>query len=149
MQESILWQQVAGLHLGEISVDDFLEYLTNSDTASPEQIAIITALLRKYGVRGTKTIEGPDLEALLRTAWYGPPIVPQFTSALFERTWRELLVAPNRNDLNELWTKEASAFRSTPEFSELVRGLDLPAYWDLYGWPDICRPVGASGFACD
>ena len=152
MADTIEWRQIAGLRLGEISIDDYLAFLSETEALTPEQISTVSALLRKYGAGDRNGIESADLERLLSLGserFVIMAIFPEFTNQVLEETWRELLVAPNRNILDDLWLKETSDFRSSPEFAEVVRGLNLPAYWDLYGWPDVCRPVGASDFVCD
>jgi adenylate cyclase len=40
-------------------------------------------------------------------------------------------------------------FRKTPRFKEYVRKIGLVDYWDRFGWPDLCRPVGDDDFVCN
>ena len=76
-------------------------------------------------------------------------VQPELMVNYFEGHEHTVLNAPNRNDLALLWITEASSYRQSAAFKNLVEELGLPAYWDLYGWPDMCQPTGASDFACD
>jgi hypothetical protein len=60
-----------------------------------------------------------------------------------------MLAAPSLNELNDFWTKGLGDFRARPETLQLFREIGLPAYWDLYGWPDMCRRTGIDSFVCD
>jgi len=53
-------------------------------------------------------------------------------------------------DVDILWMPEAARMRRLPEFGRLVESVGLLDYWKQYGWPDDCRPSGATvqcGFA--
>jgi len=39
--------------------------------------------------------------------------------------------------------------RQMPRFKELARKRGLVDYWNEFGWPDLCRPVGDDDFECD
>ena len=41
-----------------------------------------------------------------------------------------------------LFTEEASALRSNPRFSELIRAIGLHRYWEHFGWTEMCRTDG-------
>jgi TolB-like protein/Tfp pilus assembly protein PilF len=43
---------------------------------------------------------------------------------------------------------ELRRFRTHPGARELINTLRLPEYWDIVGWPDICRRVGKDDFEC-
>jgi adenylate cyclase len=47
-----------------------------------------------------------------------------------------------------LWVPQHAALRKTERFKTLVRSAGLVDYWRAHGWPDLCRPVGATDFAC-
>jgi len=42
----------------------------------------------------------------------------------------------------------ASLSSPLPEFKQLVRNEGLVDYWRVYGWPDLCRPLGDDDFQC-
>jgi TolB-like protein len=50
---------------------------------------------------------------------------------------------------NVLWWDLAQPFRKTAGFRQLVRAVGLEQLWRARGWPDKCRPKGASDFVCD
>jgi len=35
------------------------------------------------------------------------------------------------------------------EFKAYLRDIGMVAYWQEYGWPAVCRPLGAHDFECD
>jgi len=70
------------------------------------------------------------------------------TTLLLDRSER-FFERPNRNILSDFWVAGASEFRKRPETQHLIRELGLPAYWDLYGWPKICRRTDVNNFVCD
>ena len=49
----------------------------------------------------------------------------------------------------QIHTDGMSELRKRPETLQLFRDVGLPAYWDLYGWPPMCRRVDAHDFDCD
>ena len=50
---------------------------------------------------------------------------------------------------NAIWWELARPMRQTAVFRQLVRDLGLEQLWRARGWPDKCRPKGASDFVCD
>jgi hypothetical protein len=61
----------------------------------------------------------------------------------------ELLQAPDRNSLGSYFSNQVRGVRDQPAFRQAVQELELVDYWQLYGWPEVCRPVGAHGFECE
>jgi tetratricopeptide (TPR) repeat protein len=55
----------------------------------------------------------------------------------------------DRPDFNTefLFSREASSLRSNPRFGELVERIGLRRYWEEFGWPNMCQPVGTT-LAC-
>lgn len=53
---------------------------------------------------------------------------------------------PDRPNFNTefLFSRESASLRTNPRFGELVQAIGLREYWDEFGWPDACRPAGAS-----
>lgn len=43
------------------------------------------------------------------------------------------------NDEFDLWMPEMSAFRADPRFISFIEAKGKIAYWDEFGWPEICR----------
>jgi tetratricopeptide (TPR) repeat protein len=48
-----------------------------------------------------------------------------------------------------LWLPQLKGMRQLPEFKAFLREIGIVAYWQEYGWPDICRPLDGDDFACD
>jgi TolB-like protein len=49
-----------------------------------------------------------------------------------------------------IWRPVFRDMRQLPRFKEFAREVGFVAYWQTYGWPDLCRPVGDDGdFECD
>jgi len=48
-----------------------------------------------------------------------------------------------------LWFPQLKEMRQLPEFKALLREIGIVAYWQEYGWPEICRPVDNDTFTCD
>jgi TolB-like protein len=48
-----------------------------------------------------------------------------------------------------LWFPAMKEVRQLPRFKEFVREIGLVDYWNEFGWPDICRPLGNGDFECD
>jgi TolB-like protein/Tfp pilus assembly protein PilF len=46
-----------------------------------------------------------------------------------------------------LWQPEFARMRRDPRFAEFIRASGLPAYWERYGWGEICEP-SEQGFVC-
>ena len=50
-----------------------------------------------------------------------------------------------------LWftSHRGQALRRGDDFAQFVRDAELPAYWELFGWPDACRPDDELEFVCE
>jgi TolB-like protein len=48
-----------------------------------------------------------------------------------------------------IWRPVFRDMRQLPRFKTFVREMGLVDYWQEYGWPDLCRPLGGSDFECD
>jgi TolB-like protein/DNA-binding winged helix-turn-helix (wHTH) protein len=46
------------------------------------------------------------------------------------------------------WASVFRDMRRLPKFRELARAEGLVDYWREFGWPDLCRPLGADDFEC-
>jgi len=48
-----------------------------------------------------------------------------------------------------VWLPQLAPMRRLPEFKAYMREIGMVAYWQEYGWPNICRPLEAGDFECD
>jgi adenylate cyclase len=55
----------------------------------------------------------------------------------------------NASGLWYVWLPIMKDVRQLPRFKEFVREIGLVDYWNQFGWPDLCRPVGDDDFECD
>ena len=47
------------------------------------------------------------------------------------------------------WSPAWAPARKTQRFKDWVTEAGLVDYWKQHRWPDLCRPQGATDFACD
>ena len=47
-----------------------------------------------------------------------------------------------------IWQPVFREVRQLDEFKDYLREIGLVAYWREYGWPDLCKPIGADDFEC-
>ena len=59
------------------------------------------------------------------------------------------LTARNSQNLYPVWFPQLSTMRQLPEFKALIREVGFVEYWNEFGWPEICRPIGNSDFVCN
>ena len=52
-------------------------------------------------------------------------------------------------NIGRFWHPVMKEVRQLPRFKEFVREIGLVDYWNKFGWPDLCRPVGDDDFECD
>ncbi len=160
MEDTVWSQQFAALHLGEITVDQLVSWLeTTAEEIDGQKVTAVGELGRiidtiNYAFRPNASVSDASirdvfLAADFETQFGMMEIRPELSFAYFSNREQELLNIPNRNELEILWIAQASVYRQSSGFKALVTGLELPAYWDLYGWPDMCRPTSASEFECD
>ena len=48
-----------------------------------------------------------------------------------------------------VWLPVMKEVRQLPRFNEFVREIGLVDYWNEFGWPYLCRPLGNGDFECD
>jgi TolB-like protein len=153
-------QQLAGLHLEEITVDEYESWLeTTIEEIDGQQATAVGAfgpiidtinfVFRPNVSKPNSSIRDIFLAADFDTQFSMLEILPELSLAYFSTREQDILNAPNRNELEILWIEEVSAYRQSPGFKNLMTELGLPAYWDLYGWPNMCRPTSANEFECD
>jgi adenylate cyclase len=47
------------------------------------------------------------------------------------------------------WWPVMKEVRQMPRFKTLVKKIGLVDYWNKFGWPDLCHPVGDNDFVCE
>ena len=55
----------------------------------------------------------------------------------------------NATCLFKTWLPVMQEVRQLPRFKELMKEIGLVDYWNKFGWPDLCRPIGDDDFMCD
>ena len=161
MRDTTWTQQLAGLHLGELTVEQLVPWLEEEDAAFDGQqrvlafgdsepiITILNFAFNQNASEPNPSIKNIFLAQDFTTQYKMMDVQPELMVNYFKGREDSVLKAPNRNDLGTLWIAEVSPYRQSAAFMNLVTELGLPAYWDLYGWPAMCRPTSASDFACD
>jgi adenylate cyclase len=74
-------------------------------------------------------------------AYFGAPV---FAMDLVENSYK---IDAGRTFL--LWLPIMHEVRQLPRFKEYIKEIGLVDYWNQFGWPDLCRPVGDGDFECD
>lgn len=67
-----------------------------------------------------------------------------FALQTFERDARHMSIR-----LQALWYPVMSEVRQLPGFKDLVRDINLVAYWRAFEWPEACQPLGGDEFSCN
>ncbi len=67
----------------------------------------------------------------------------EFALQIFERQARYMVIR-----LQALWYPVMSEVRQLPAFKDLVRDINLVAYWRAFGWPEACQPLDGDDFSC-
>jgi TolB-like protein len=154
MQGTMDLQQIAGLKLGEISVEAFSAWIEAEYTdMSDEESSLI-------GSVATAATQGTDIEIELQALidlWESEAAIGRDLILLLNMDQTDLLLhvsermmeTPNQLLMPDFWVAKGAGFRQRPEALQLFRGLGLPAYWDLYGWPNVCRRTDVNNFVCD
>lgn len=65
-----------------------------------------------------------------------------------EMVEREMDAGYDGGIFRDPWAPPSAALRKTDAFKTFVRKANLVTYWRARGWPEFCRPVGSSDFAC-
>jgi len=55
----------------------------------------------------------------------------------------------NASGFFKIWYPVMREVRQLPRFKEFVKEIGLVDYWNRFGWPDLCRPLGDDDFVCD
>lgn len=80
-------------------------------------------------------------DVALLAAYFGDA---EFALQTFERDARHMSIR-----LQALWYPVMSEVRQLPAFKDLVRDINLVAYWRAFGWPEGCQPLGGDEFSCN
>ena len=48
-----------------------------------------------------------------------------------------------------IWSPGMREVRQLPRFKKYREEKSLVDYWNRFGWPDLCHPVGEDDFVCD
>jgi TolB-like protein len=154
--ETVFTKQTAGLQLGKISIDEFVAWFeTISPDMSAEQRAAAITLIRTLHDDPEAAIDTAVWDVLKQQGAF--KLVRSYAIAIGKNYARHAAVErinliaaqPNDNSLTLFWSDAASSVRQSSEFHEMVRTLDLPTYWDLYGWPPACLRTGTNDFECN
>ena len=100
----------------------------------------LAELRRMY--TGSETLSSSEnLYISLWAAYFGDP---EFAMDAIEKG-----IDINSGGLFVIWYPAMREVRQLPRFKEFVREIGLVDYWNEFGWPDICQPVGDDDFECD
>ena len=154
MLGTALLQQVAGLKVGEVSVEEFSAWVeAGFPEMSAEEAEIVPLLVTAVSQGTAGAFEWQELQAALNFEYLvADDLVYALDADLSEGlvgVSEGIMEVPNRNFMQSFWAAEASNFRARPETQQLFRDLGLPAYWDLYGWPKVCRRTDVNNFVCE
>jgi len=132
------------LNTGDTLSNDEIEYSTpifdkvKKCLDSPKEgLAILYQLYSDENNLGERDITDISLLA----AYFGDPE--------FAMTAMEEGTKINATGLFKIWPPVMREVRQLPRFKELMREIGLVDYWNRFGWPDLCRPVGEDDFKCD
>lgn len=160
MTDAIWAQKVAGLFLGKLNVGEVSDWLRalpqNADSAQLESSVgdtdtVMNAMLTAFG-EGSTALESEVRSKLTSAEVINITILelrPDLAPLYFAAAKDAIVLKPNNNDLEFAWIDAMSEYRKTDEFKVLIEELAMPAYWDLYGWPSMCKRIGVSDFSCD
>lgn len=152
MPQTVQTRQIAGLVLGEISLDDFAAYLEESYGPGPDEIAFIKSAVNTQ----LEDLAAVDIDAIAAevenyqtAADVLATLNPAFSLPLVVENASVISSLPNSLIIFYFWTDGYAEYRKSPAGHQLIDDLKLPAYWDVFGWPDFCQPVGAKDFSCN
>lgn len=78
----------------------------------------------------------------------GSALAARFSDAEFAMTLFEEALDLSPEQLYLIWRPVFRDVRALPRFKAVARENGLVAYWQQYGWPDLCRPLGDADFQC-
>ena len=155
--DSLIGRLAAGLVLGENDLDALIDAWSTLTPAGGNQLgdgtrAPMTELMRRLvapdGPTGVSLDELPDHRGPVLFRDLLTHYAPDVFAAVLRDDLPQLAPAPGRNALQYYFIPRIRGVRDQPAFRQLVEELELVDYWQLYGWPTVCRPVGAHDFEC-
>jgi TolB-like protein/tetratricopeptide (TPR) repeat protein len=69
---------------------------------------------------------------------------PEFAMDVLKKS-----VSIDATGLFVVWGPVMQETRQLPRFKKFIKEIGLVDYWNKFGWPDLCRPVGDGDFVCD
>jgi len=137
---------ITGLRLGKggvVSPDAIVFSDSIFDAAkehlnSPEEG--LAELRRIYSNNGNLT-SAKFIEISVWAAYFGDP---EFAMDALKKAIRI-----NATVLYAVWSPVTQETRHLPRFKEFIKEIGLVDYWNKFGWPDLCRPLGDVDFECD
>ena len=154
MTDTTQLRQIAGLKVGDVNVEQFHAWVsTGPDALSAEEARLIGPLVAAVSRGAASPFGQTEVAAILS----GEGVVASDLVHAMDTDLSEALAivsqgitdVPNRLFMQYFWAPKSSGFRARPESLQLFRDMGLPAYWDLYGWPDVCRRTDVNNFVCD
>ena len=112
----------------------------------PEMFRIGAALLRKAPANVVLPSTPPRLDRVGFVYLYVG--APDRALDMYEDTITSGLTGGQGNNFSYLWHASYAPVRKTERFKSFARKAGMLDYWHQRGWPDHCRPVSASDFAC-
>lgn len=155
MEQTITNQQLAGVIIGEVDVEEFIAWgLKKFPNMSADDIALVD-IMANILVRGSnEQLEPSTIDRIFASETsfvnsLGYLLPEDYEIGFVNRSTVGLADRPNATELTLFWPDRMSVLRQRPETAQLFRDLELPAYWDLYGWPTACWRIDISEFECD
>jgi hypothetical protein len=155
MEQTVTTQQLAGVMIGETDVEEFIAWGRSTyPNMSPEDKTLVGLVADRVANESSEPLEpstadriwNSDSQFVISLSY----LLPANTMISYiQRVTVGLAERPNTFELGFFWTDGMSELRKRPETLQLFRDVGLPAYWDLYGWPPMCRRVDAHDFDCD
>ena len=137
----MLWQRLASGEIDspdEIDVPGPISAAARAHFDAPEEA--LAALHDLYADDANDNISARN-EIAAWAAHFGDPH--------FAFEVMRVVIASNSQNFYAMWRPIMAPVRRLPEFKALVREVGLPAYWNEFGWPEICRQLGGDDFECD
>jgi TolB-like protein len=156
--DSLIGRLAAGLVAGRSDLDPLIEAWFTLTAAGNRPISAefrdrFTDAMRRVvdggGEAGVQPNEIPPQWTLALQRELLAHYQPEAFARVLLAELPEVVAAPGQNSTGFYFIAHVPGVRDQPAFRRAVEELDLVDYWQLYGWPDVCRPVGARGFECD
>jgi adenylate cyclase len=102
-----------------------------------EGLAVLHQLYNDYNNLSERDIT----DIMIWAACFGDP---EFAMDAMEKAIKITAIG-----LFKIWVPVMQKVRQLPRFKEFVNEIGLVDFWNKFGWPDLCRPVGDDDFECD